>query len=473
MTDAVRTLLEPARQIRVRREVDVLVCGGGVSGTVAALAAARQGASVALIEHHGFLGGTNSASHVSGVGGWQYELDGRPLIAGLPLEVMARATALDGTGGQVDRLRQAVARPNYRDGGLGCFWIRTNPELVKSALDALLAEAGVHVLLHASAAMPILDGPRIRGVFVESKSGREALLARVVVDCTGDGDIAARAGAPFAMGRAGDGVCQPMSQICTVGRMTTPALWYRDPKDDPEQDPLRRNRFAGAVRLARERGELVHNPNDLFCSATPLNTADPQTFSVNFTRVQGRAAIDADAMTQAEVEGRLQAQEAVAFIRKYIPGSTDAYLVCTAPQIGVRESRRILGDAVLTGDHVRGAADFADVVARGIYLLDIHNPSEVGKPSVLTMLDAPYSIPYRALVPRAVEGLLVAGRCISGDEVALASYRIQSHAMAIGQAAGTAAALAAAQGTTPRLLDIEQLQRTLLSAGANLGMRFR
>jgi hypothetical protein len=260
-----------------------------------------------------------------------------------------------------------------------------------------------------------------------------------------------------------------MSLIFTVGHANMPRLWYGAPEEDPEKDPLRRNRYAGAIRLARERGEIRGNPNDLWCAATALNLAAPDLRACNFTRIQGRLATDADALTEAAIEGRRQVQEAVAFLRKYVPNCADAFLVSTAPHIGIRESRRILGDYVLSADDVRRAADFDDVIARGIYLLDIHNPTECGRPSMLVLLDAPYSIPYRCLLPRGLEGLLVAGRCISGDAVALASYRVQSHAMAIGQAAGVAAALAAKLDLTPRALDVARLQQHLRAQGANLG----
>jgi 2-polyprenyl-6-methoxyphenol hydroxylase-like FAD-dependent oxidoreductase len=470
MTTLPTTIHEPGRDLPIRHRVDVVVCGGGAAGAVAALAAAAAGASVAVVDPHGFLGGANTAAQVNGVGGWQFDLDGNPLISGLPLAIMARIARLGGAdAAQVERLRQPVPKPNYRDGGLGCFWIRTSPEHTKLALDEMMREAGVHVLLHASAVAPLLEGPHARGVIIESKSGREAILAKVVVDCTGDGDIAARAGAPFAIGRPEDGACQPMSLIFTVGQAEVPPLWYGPAAQDPETDPLRRGRFAGAIRLARERGEFLINPNDLLCAATPLQENDPAVRAVNFTRIQGRDATDAAALTQAEIEGRLQAHEAVAFMRKYVPGCAGAYLVSTAPQIGIRESRRILGDHVLTGNEVRQGADFDDTIARGIYLLDIHNPTDYGKPSTLVLLDAPYSMPYRCLLPRGIDGLLVAGRCISGDHLALASFRVQSHAMALGQAAGAAAALAARNNQTPRQLDVKLLLQELRRQGANLG----
>ncbi len=463
----------PRHDVPVRAEVDVLVCGGGPAGILAAYAATRAGARTMLVERHGFLGGVNTAACVNGMGGWQYDLDGRPLLAGLTMEIMRGIAAVGGVDPeQVQRLSQPRENgPDYRDGGLGCYWIGTHAEYVKAATEEMLEKAGTKLIYHALACTPILEGESVRGVFVESKSGREAILADIVVDCTGDGDIAARAGADFALGRPGDKATQPMSTIYFVGNSKVAALNYNLTEEEDKADPLVRNRYEGAIRLARERGDITLNPNDVFCSADSVDKRHPDAVrQVNFTRIQKRSSIDALDLTQAEIEGRRQVFEAIKFQRKYMPGCEDAFLISTPAQIGIRESRRILGNYVLTGDDVLNGADFDDTVMRGIYLMDIHNPSEIGKPSVLKMLDQPYSIPYRCLVPHEVNGLLVAGRCISGDHTALASYRIQSHCMALGEAAGTAAALCSETDTEPRALDIGQLRQALLNNGVNLGV---
>ena len=462
---------EPASRIPVRATVNVLICGGGTAGCVAALAAARQGAKVLLVESMPFMGGAGTAAQINGIGGWQYELDSRPLIDGIPMEIMRRLAALGAAPGKfVDTLsKPRTTAPDYTDGGLGCYWININPEYTKVLYDRMMKEAGIEVLLHASAVKPILDDGSVLGAFIESASGREAVLADVVIDCTGDGDFAARAGASFSIGRPGDGACQPMSQLFTLGECRPPAFWYGDDAKDPEPNPLIRNRFRQSIALARERGEIVLNPNDILCAATPVHAACDSVRTVNFTRIQRKLPTDARQLTDALMEGREQVMEAVQFMRSHVPGCEKTFLISTAPMIGIRESRRILGDAVLTGDDVLAGRDFEDGIARGIYLLDIHNPTESGKRSQLVMLKQPYTIPYRALLPRGIENLLVAGRCISGDHIALASYRVQSHAMAIGEAAGTAAGLASKQGVTPRKLSSALLRTTLKSAGANIG----
>lgn len=464
-SDQRRTIRETARDIPIRAEVDVVVCGGGSSGVVAAIAAARQGARTVLIEHQGFLGGVTTAMGVNGVGGWQHDWDGRPLIAGIPLEIMQALAAIEGgaDAAWVGRLAQPFGTGEGLRLGLNCYWIQSNPEWMKLVLDRLVAAAGVRLLLHADAVLPIMDGERVAGVSIESKSGREAVLAPVVIDCTGDGDIAARAGAEVAIGRAGDGACQPMTTIFTVGGFDR-ALHIQQQKEDPQAA----DRFRPAIAAARARGEIRLNPNDVFCAQTAVDGRYPSVVSSNVTRIQGLSAIDVEELTRAEQLGREQVAEIIAFARRDMVGFRNAFLCGMPAKIGLRESRRILGDHVLTGEEVKQGARFADAIARGIYTLDIHNPTGVGEPSHLEALDGPYDIPYRCLLPRGLEGLLVAGRCISGDAIALSSYRIQSHCMAMGQAAGTAAALAARDGILPRRLDPIRLRAALLAAGAHI-----
>lgn len=466
-----KTIQEPARSIPIRAEVDVLVCGGGAAGCTAALAAARTGAKVALVENMPFLGGVNTMAQVNGIGGWQYELDSTPLINGLPMEIIRRLAEMEGANpsliGKLARPKDGP--PDYTDGGLGCFWVNVNPEYMKILYDRMMAEAGVEVLLCSTTVFPIVENETFLGVFVESKSGREAILADVVIDCTGDGDIAARAGAQWQIGRPEDGACQPMTQMFTLGKCHPPRLWYGKESTDPEPDPLLRNRLRGAIELARRHGEFVKNPNDILCSATALNPIADDIRSINFTRIQHLQAIDASQLSEALAEGREQVFEALAFLRKRVPGCEEAFLLQMAPMIGIRESRRILGEHILSKEEILTGKDFHDTIARGIYLLDIHNPSDYGKPSTLTLLKQPYSIPYRSLLPLGLNNVLVAGRCISGDHFALASYRVQSHAMAIGEAAGCAAGLSALSGVAPKHLNIKLLQHTLVKNGANIG----
>jgi len=467
-----RTIREAARDVPVREEVDVLVCGGGSSGICAALAAARLGLKVTLVESHGFLGGVTTAMGVNGIGGWQFDVDGRPLINGLPMDVMRQMAKFGGASEQwVSMLGKDGAAMGEHGPGLNCYWVHAHPEYMKIALDQMMLEAGVRLVYHADAVLPVMQAERVAGAFIESKSGRQAVLAKVTIDCTGDGDIAARAGCAFKQGRPGDAACQPMTMVFTVSRWDRDAH-YREIKSTD----LGANRYAGAMKLARERGEVVLNPNDLFCAATYLDATcqpgrDPAMpeANINFTRIQNLDATDVDDLTRGEILGREQVLEAIRFMRKYMAGFNGAELVSLPAHVGIRESRRIVGRYTLSGEDVQHGRRFDDGIARGIYTLDIHNPTEVGKPSRLEQLEQPYDIPYRCLVPADVDGLLVAGRCISGDSIAMSSYRIQSHCMAIGQAAGTAAALAVQENQQPAKIDADMLRDRLRQDGANLG----
>lgn len=466
-----KRVLEPAREIEIYDEVDVVVAGGGAAGACAALAAARLGQRVVLVEQMGFLGGVNTAAGVNGIGGWQHDLDGRPLIGGIGRELMEKLADLGGASSETvnNVFRHRHERPTYREGGLGCYWINSNPEMMKLLLDRLLKEAGIRIVLHASAVYPICREGIVRGLYMESKNGRQAILAKVTLDCTGDGDIAARAGAAFELGRIQDGYCQPMSMIFTVGAGSEPELHY-NPWEDESRLPLHaRERYRPAIREARAKGEIRYNPNDIFCAATPVNAQHTDVLSVNFTRVQRLSAVDADQLTQAEMLGREQVHEGLRFMRKYVIGNENAFLISVPPVIGVRESRRILGKAYLTGENIRNGLRHNDSIARSIYMIDTHNPTAVGEPSHLEYLDQPYDIPYGCLVPRDVRGLLVAGRCISGDTVALSSFRILATCYATGQAAGTAAALAAQSHCLPDEVPAQAVQKSLIQQGCNIG----
>lgn len=465
------TIQEASREIPVRCETDIVICGGGPAGVGAALAAARSGKRVTLVESSGFLGGAVTNAGINGIGGWQHDLDGRPLITGIAQEVIVDVSRQSGSNMELvnNTFKHRHQKPTYREGGLGCYWLNINPDMMKIVLERKLCEAGVKLLYHCSAVYPIMEKDEIKGIYIESKSGREAILAKIVIDCTGDGDIAFRAGADFWKGDPETGFCQPGSLIFTAARANVPPMNYNlDNGDERDVSPLERNRYELAILLARERGEITENPNELFCSATPLNLSDPSVRSVNFTRLQGLDVTDVESWTAAEISGRKQVLESLDFMRKYIRGSENAYLVYILPQVGARESRRIHGDYVLTKDDVLSGKRFDDCICRGIYMLDIHNANGVGK-STLHMLDQPYDIPYRCLLPCGIENLLVAGRCISGDHTALASYRIISHCMQTGQAAGTAAVEALDSQVRVRNISRSNLKNRLEKAGCNLG----
>lgn len=465
-------ILEPAKRIPIAAEADTVVCGGGPAGFCAAIASARNGARTILIEQYGFSGGAMTVSGINGIGGFQHDIGGQPLIAGLVQEIFERLAEMGAADpGIVKAYYTPIDHtPDYINAwGLGSGFIRVSPEYFKILADRMLEEAGVEVCYHTLATDVLKEENRVKGVFIESKSGREVLLAKTVIDCTGDGDLAVRAGADFDMGRASDGAWQPHSMLFTVANTGEIYLNYDDNTDESDRDPLVRQRYRKAVALAREKGEIRYNPNDIFCAATPVDSKDTSVKTVNFTRIQHSSSVDRKQLTEAEILGRKQVLEGLEFMHHYVENSSEASLIGLPPAVGIRESRRITGDYILTGQDIEEGKRFDDVIARGIYLMDIHNATEVGKPSVLHKLRQPYDIPYRCLLPKGIEGLLVAGRCISGDSEAMSSYRIMTHCMAMGEAAGTAAALAASGNRTVRELPTELLQEQLIREGVNLG----
>jgi hypothetical protein len=329
------------------------------------------------------------------------------------------------------------------------------------ALD-LLDEAGVKFLLHAFATEVMADH-HLEGVVFETKSGPVVVKARAVVDCTGDGDIAARAGAPFEIGRDDDALVQPMT------------LMFR-------MVEFERTAFAAYIKAHPDQWRGVHGLWDLIAKATETGDLDlpredllffgtPQEHevSVNSTRVNGVSGIDVWDLTYAEWQSRRQMRQIAAFLRRYVPGFEQAYVVQSGVNIGVRETRRIRGDYQLTAADVLEARKFDDVIARCAYPIDIHNPQ--GSGTILKRLPPgeAYDIPLRCLLPQGVDRLVVAGRCISGTHEAHSSYRVMPTAMATGQAAGVCAGLAALAGCPPRDLPSAHVQQELERQGADLG----
>jgi hypothetical protein len=433
---------EPARQVPVAAKVDVLVAGGGPAGVGAALAAATEGAKTLLLERHGMLGGMWTAGLLN------------PLFD-------------PHKGWIVDRLIEALRNRGVwvRKGSMDVFDVET----MKFVLERLTADAGADFWLHCPVTEPIVEGNRVRGVIVESKSGREAVLAKTVIDCTGDGDVAARAGVPFELGRPRDGLCQPMTlmfEICGF-----------DGFRDVPAERVKVHEFMRDLRAAaQEHACDVTFPYGPQRSGTPFLIATPgkAVAVIQATHVYKIDPTDARQVSRATVEARRQVHEIFLPIMRRIPGLENIRLAQTAPQIGIREGRRIEGRYRLDLDDLLAARRFDDAVTSTGFHLDVHeidpdNPKDKKLPTLpdgMTRHTVPQcDIPYRCLIPEKMDGLLMAGRCISGTHVAHGVYRVTGTCMAMGQAAGLAAAIAAANAVPPAGVDGKELHRTLVDRG--------
>lgn len=458
----------PPRTAAVAGDCDVLVIGGGPAGLGAALGAAAAGARVTLVERYGFLGGNATAALVMPLMSFHTDHGAAEAARAAPLMPADHGPGEAAVGGVLATL---VRRLVAADGALPAsertgFVVPFDPEILKLVATDLLDEAGVSFLFHALAT-GVLGAPRVEAVVFETKSGPIVIRARVTVDCTGDGDVAALAGAPFEVGRDSDGGVQPMTLMFRMVEFQRAAFAAYN-----EAHPSQWRGVHGLwdlIRQAAAAGELDLPREDILFFGTPHE----REVSVNSTRVTGALGTSVWDLTRAEWTARRQMRQIVAFLRRYVPGFEQAYVAQSGVTIGVRESRRILGEYQLTAEDVLQARKWPDVIARGTYPIDIHSPT--GKGTLLARLPAgeSYDIPLRCLVPLRAEGLLVAGRCISGTHEAHSSYRVMPVAMATGQAAGVCAALAARSGRTPREVPAAEVHEELIRQGADLGASIR
>ncbi|MFV0243446.1 MAG: FAD-dependent oxidoreductase [Qingshengfaniella sp.] len=430
---------EAPRATPLRHECDVLVVGGGASGVAAALAAAEAGARVVLVERYGFLGGTLTAVTLGSICGL-YGLDGDrilKLVGGVADRIIARLRRHKGVGDPLKWLSTAS--------------LPYDPEAMKITLDELLAEAGVTVVLHSLAVAVLQDKARLDGAVFESIDGRWAVRASVVVDCTGDGQIAVLAGARWQ---------------CDPAEIQFPTTMLRFGGVEAGADTIHRDQLKRCLEVANRAGF------DLPRTAGGLFAAGPGIVHLNVTRValDGRTPnpLSVQDMSAAEAAGRQLAERYLQAFRAHVPGFAGAWLLDTGMQIGVRESRRILGDYVLTEADVLGAVRMPDAIAACAWPVEEHGAGRATK-WVWLPDGTYYQIPYRCLLPVGITGLLIAGRCLSATHVAQASVRVAGTCFALGQAAGTAAALAASAGLVPRDLDPGALRAALVAGGAVLG----
>ncbi len=471
-----KAVLQLESNLPVATRSQVVVAGGGVSGLVAAVAAAREGADTVLVEGNSFLCGTATASMMGAFVG-----SGRAV--GIGKEILGR-------------LADMSAAPVWDNAPGRSGTTPFDTEALKSVALDMAQESGVKLLLYSHVADAIVENGIVKGIITESKSGRQAILCDVAIDCTGDADIAIAAGASYMKGREIDGKMRPMAFIFKVGNIDFDKLLkYAEENPDQIQSQHRKGtllwvgnervvtRISGfyeLVDVARERGEV-----DEHCYYFRLENCwiARGTAIVNTTRIYGVDGTKAEDLTSAELAGREQARQLISFMKKHIPGCESVYLQETAAKLGVRETRRIKGEYSLTDDDIYADKRFDDAIMGMSGSLpvrpaplnaDVHGP-DPGEGSINDPIERnpglvkrerhTYEIPYRCLIPKDIDNILVAGRSIAVSHLIDGSTRNMLVCMRMGQIAGTAAALAVKTATTPGKIDISNLKQKLLEAG--------
>lgn len=435
---------EPAKQIPVVEDVDVLVVGGGMAGAGAAIAAARMGVQTHLLEYFGSLGGSATSGLVNTLCGLtNYR---KPSPGDRRLLLRGNTQLVEGIGGEIVRGLVAEQGGAWNDG-----FPSFNPESLKLLLDRMMVEAGGHVLYYTQMAEPIVNENAVRGVVIHNKAGRQAIAAKVVVDCTGDGDVCAAANVPYELGDGKGGFQQ--SDLC-----------FHVVNADPSFD--RASVTAAAAAALRAGDGEKYGITRAACITE--NILIPGAYWFNWNGIGFPVnGLNPDHLTQAAIQGRQSSTGLLRFLNERIPGMQHARILATAAKIGVRETRRVLGDYVLTGEDVLAGRKFEDGI--GVCAWPIERVTATGRTFGLLRDNDVYTIPYRCLLPQDVDNLLMAGRFVSATHEAQASIRVMGPALVMGQAAGTAAALSVQNQVSPRKLDVMLLQRELKSARAYLG----
>ncbi|WP_240420078.1 FAD-dependent oxidoreductase [Paenibacillus periandrae] len=436
----------PKQNVPVSYEADVVVVGGGAAGIAAAISAAKNGAKTLLIEQRGFLGGMGTVALVPAF--CPFTDKQKPIIRGVGLELM-------------ERMKTACNAEYRKEYEHTLDWVPIDPEVLKRVYDDAALENSVSLLFHTFVYDVVLSEDRrtIEGILIVNKTGRSFVRCRYVIDATGDADIAALAGVPFQKGGE-QGELQPGS-MCYMLVNVDRQRFLRFLEDTGDTGQLHKT-----VEQAIAEGALPEGRK----SISGLAWVNDYLVGVNFGHVFGIDGTKAEDLTRGAIEGRRLAERQTQFFRQYVPGFEHAHLIASGEQIGIRETRRIRGDYLLTADDFMEARSFPDDIARNAYYIDIHLANSRGSMTFTHLSPGQsHGVPYRVLLPEGIDNLWVPGRAASSDRAVQGSLRVMPNCFAMGQASGTAAAMALLCGTGSRGVSVPDLQQRLLEQGAWLG----
>ncbi len=459
---AIKTVREPARDIKVWREADVVVVGGGPGGVASAISAARNGAKTVLIERYGHLGGMATGGLVNIIPNLS-DISGKQHIYGLTMELINRLDKRGGTSYTPKKDRGSAAKKAvdyYLDANLGWFYVRkdhntgvqrvlysavVDPEILKDELNDMVLGSGAELLLHSWGTQVIMENNTVKGVFFESKSGRQAILGKVIIDATGDGDMFVAAGAEF------DNECDNKRRTAWLA-----FVWWMTNVNLKKYDKFKASQPEKYKELMQALGKLGGYP--FFFKGILKNQPNTVWYHSMQPQPQRTDAMDVEQLTKIDIQARKRAIITHDFMKKYVPGFEKCFIMLTAPQLGTQGGRRIIGEYTLTEKDLETDEVFEDTIA--VLANNDYDEISARHPTLC--------IPYRCLVPKRVDGLLVAGRAFSSADTINETFNIIPHCIAYGQAAGTAAALAIKAGVQPRKVDYKALRANLVMQGVNL-----
>ena len=449
------------QELPVYRSVDVVVVGAGPAGIGAAVAAARNGAKTLVFEAHGCIGGMGTSGMVSP---FMTSYDApceNMIIRGVFEELVNRMVEI---GGAVDPKDVRNEQPYASYFHIGHNNVTPfDPHAFKLIGMRMLRESGAELLLQTQFVNVIKDGDRITGVVINNKDGLSVIEAKIVIDCSGDADVAARAGVNYIMGNEEDGNLQPASMFMRIADADMDVVNAHMAEHSDEIKPF----FGPFSWIIKEFPEDWDNfPRGEICIFADVT---PGEFSINCSRILDIDATKAEHVTRATMIGQEQCQHIFQFMKKHAPGFENSRIIATADAIGIRETRHIEGEYKLTGDEVAACKVHEDAIACMATNMDTHNKDNPGGSFFIPKNGPFFTVPYLCLVPKGISNLLVAGRAISADAIAGSAIRMMPSCMAFGQAAGTAAAMCAAQGIAPKKVDVQVLRKTLVEQGQFVG----